>query len=179
MNLLAKILGLFSRSIFFLIAVLCAVALGAYLAFVTYQTVFYIPNVHVPPVVNLDLDSAQERLHQNGLKMNVVNDSELLEGELFFVVSQKPQAGTEIKKNRTVEVEIGGDTVRQKIPDLVGRTIQEAENLLSEYGYRIGNIAYTAHPQFPEGRIIAQTPEPGENTSTNGDINILVSKGLY
>lgn len=178
MILIAKIIGFFSRSVFFLISVLCAAALGAYLAFLAYQTVFYIPNVHVPALVNMDLDSARHLLHQNGLKMNVINDSELFEDALVFVIGQNPEAGTEIKKNRTVEVDIGGDNIPQEIPDLIGRTIQEAENLLSGYGYRIGNIAYTGHQQFPEGRIIAQTPRPGEGNPANGEINILVSKGL-
>ncbi len=178
-NLLIRLLVFFSRSLFILIIAIGTVALGAYIAFLVYQTIFYIPNVTIPSVLNLELNIAQETLHQSGLKMNVIDDHIFREGDRFFVISQNPPAGSEIKKNRTVEVEITETKTSYQVPDLVGRTVQEAENLLSEYGYRIGNIAYSMHHQSAQGRIIAQTPRPGENIQTNGEINILVSKGLY
>nr|MBP8718967.1 PASTA domain-containing protein [Candidatus Atribacteria bacterium] len=78
-----------------------------------------------------------------------------------------------------VEVEIKELKIVQQIPNLIGKTIAEAEMILSESGYQIGDIAYTMHYQIPEGRIIAQTPQPGENRASDGKINILVSKGLY
>jgi beta-lactam-binding protein with PASTA domain len=179
MNLISKVLGLFSRSLLILIAGMCAIAFGAYIAFLTYQTVFYIPNVNVPSVLRLELDTAQKTLHQNGLKMKVINNPVFSEGDLFFITSQSPSAGTVVKKNRTVEVEIGGTGVTHQIPDLIGKTIEEAEILLSESDYRIGDIAYSNHHQIPQGRIIAQTPKPGGNIYSDGEINILVSKGLY
>jgi len=95
------------------------------------------------------------------------------------VISQNPDAGTEIKKNRTVEVEIRETGISTQIPDLFGKTVGEAEILLSENGYRLGNIAYAMHHQLTQGKIIAQTPMPGENIQAGDEINILVSKGLY
>lgn len=178
-NLLTKLLVTFSRSLFMLIIGISAVALGAYISFLAYQTIFFIPNVNVPSVLGMELNNAQQTLHQSGLKMYVIDDHIFREGDNFFVISQNPPAATELKRNRTVEVEIKETKTTYQIPDLIGKTIQEAENLLSEYGFRIGNIAYSMHHQSPQGRIIAQTPKPGENIQTNGEINILVSKGLY
>jgi len=178
-KLFSKLLAIISYSLFLLIIGLVTVALGAYIAFLAYQTIFYIPNVSVPSVLNMELNNAQQTLHQTGLKMMVIDDHLFREGEQFLVISQNPTAGTEIKKNRTVEVEIRETGTSNQIPDLIGKTIQEAEILLSEAGFRIGNIAYSVHHQSPQGRVIAQTPNPGENIQTNEEINILVSKGLY
>lgn len=178
-NQIIKVLSVFSRFLFILIFSIAIILLGAYLAFLTYQTIFNVPVVQVPSVVNMELEAAQQRLYQAGLKMAVLDDHIFREGEQFIVISQRPEAGTEVKKNRTVEVEIKELKIVQQIPNLIGKTIAEAEMILSESGYQIGDIAYTMHYQIPEGRIIAQTPQPGENRASDGKINILVSKGLY
>lgn len=178
-NFLVKLIIFFSRFLLMLIVIITTVGIGAYLAFLTYQTIFYIPNVKVPSVLNRELDVAQQILHRSGLKMKVIDHHLFREGDHFFVISQNPQAGTEIKKNRTVEVEIKESRIFNEVPNLVGKTIEEAENLLLESGYRMGNIAYSLHQQIAQGRIIAQTPQPGANVQTKSEIDILVSKGLY
>jgi len=178
-NLLTKFFKQLGHSLFMIIAGVVAVALGAYIAFLAYQTIFYIPNVNVPSVLNMELDAAQQTLHQIGLKIAITDDHLFREGDRFFVISQNPDAGTEIKKNRTVEVEIRETGISTQIPDLFGKTVGEAEILLSENGYRLGNIAYAMHHQLTQGKIIAQTPMPGENIQAGDEINILVSKGLY
>ncbi|MFW6134589.1 MAG: PASTA domain-containing protein [Elusimicrobiota bacterium] len=177
--MLTKIVMMIMRFLFMVIAVMGAIALGAYIAFLTYQTIFYIQNVTVPSVVNMELDEARETIYQSGLKMKVIDDHVFREGDKFYVISQNPSPGDEIKKNRTVEIGIRETKSSQQVPNLVGKTIEEAEQILSEYEYQIGNIAYSMHQDLPKGTIIAQTPTPGENTQTNGEINILVSKGLY
>jgi len=70
-NLLTKFLKQLGRSLFMIIVGIVAVALGAYIAFLAYQTIFYIPNVNVPSVLNMELDAAQQTLHQIGLKIAI------------------------------------------------------------------------------------------------------------
>jgi len=168
-----------SRFLFLLIVIIVTVALGGYLAFLTYQTIFYTPNVNVPSVLSMEINNAQQVLHQTGLKMLVIDEPLFREGDHLFVVEQDPSPGTEIKKNRTVEVEVRETKVSNQVPNIIGKTTQEAEALLAELGYSFGNIAYSMHHQLSQGRIIAQNPNPGENIGTNGEVNILVSKGLY
>lgn len=178
-NTAKNLFVLTGRFIFLMITGITIIGLGAYLAFLSYQTIFYIPNVRVPSVLNMDIDEAQKTLHQSGLKMEVVEEPLFREGDRFFVISQSPQAGTEIKKNRTVKIEIRETGISTQIPNLTGKTIPEAEALLSENGFQVGDIAYSMHHQFEQGKIIAQTPRPGERIQENGAINILVSKGMY
>mgnify|MGYP006291768017 CR=1 FL=1 len=178
-KVLTKIAITIIRVLFMIIAVMVAIAIGAYIAFLTYQTIFDIPNVSVPSVLNMELGAARQTIYQSGLKMRVIDDHIFREGDEFYVISQNPPPGDEIKKNRTVEVEIRETKSSHKIPNLIGRTVEEAEQILSEYGYQIENIAYSRHQNLAEGTIIAQTPTPGENLQMNGGINILVSKGLY
>lgn len=174
-----KLFIIIIRTLFFVLTCLAVIAAGAYLAFLAYQTVFDIPDVSVPSVINMELAMAQETLHKEGLKILVMNEEIFRDGDLFFVISQKPPTGTEIKKNRFIEVEIRSKRDAYQIPDLIGKTLQEAKMLLEEKRFGIGNIAYSMHHIMEQGRIIAQTPRPGENIQTNGLINLLVSKGIY
>jgi serine/threonine-protein kinase len=168
-----------SRFIFLLIVVIITVGIGAYAAFLTYQTIFNIPNVNVPSVLNKDITTARQVLQSNGLKMLIIDEPFSVEGNNLFVVSQSPSPGAEIKKNRTVEVEVRKTRVANQVPNLIGKTIPEAEAILLEVGYNIGSVAYAMHHQLTEGKIIAQNPNPGEGIRDNGAVNILVSKGLY
>ncbi|MDD3631785.1 MAG: PASTA domain-containing protein [Atribacterota bacterium] len=174
-----RLTDIFIRILSIIIFGIGAVLLGGYGAFLTYQTIFAVPVVKVPSVVDMELDAARQVLYKTGFKMLTIDDSIFQQGEQYIVIAQKPPAGTGLKKNRTVEVEIRTAGVYRQIPELVGKTIAEAEALLLEYGYQIGEIAYTLHQKLPEGRIIAQTPVAGENKTIDGKINILVSKGLY
>ena len=180
-NLFINLLAIPSRFLLIIISIIISIGLGGYFAFLAYQTIFYIPNVTVPSVVNMELSSAQQKLYKTGLKMKIVDENNFSQNETVFVVSQYPSAGDEVKKNRTVEVEINTKMDIDKIPDLVGKTVEEAEKIVLKSGFKIGNIAYSMHHQLPKGVVIAQAPSPGENLSNqnNETINILVSKGLY
>ncbi len=178
-KVLGKSILVITRISFIVLFSIGVVILGGYSAFLTYQTIFAVPIVRVPSIIDLELDDARQTLYERGLKMVVIDDNISPPGEKYVVIAQRPAAGTEIKKNRTVEVEIRAIRIAKAVPNLVGKTIAEAEELLSEYGYQIGDIAYTFHHQLTQGRIIAQTPPAGETTVSNGKVNILVSKGLY
>lgn len=177
--MLSKIIIGTGRFVFLLIVIMITVAIGTYAAFLAYQTIFYIPNVNVPSVLNKDINSARNVLENNGLKMEIIDEPFLGGEDNLYVIRQEPSPGSEVKKNRTVKVEVRRTKVSNQVPNLIGKTIPEAENILSELGYSIGNVAYSMHHQLPEGKIIAQNPNPGESVQANGIINILVSKGTY
>lgn len=174
-----RLTNIFIRILFTVFFTIGALLLGGYAAFLTYQTIFAVPVVQVPSVVGIELDTARQALYKTGLKMLTVDEGIFQQGEQYIVIAQKPPAGARLKKNRTIEVEIRTTSAYRQIPDLVGKTILEAEILLSEYGYQIGEIAYTLHQRLPEGKIIAQNPTAGEGKDNDGKVNILVSKGLY
>lgn len=178
-NVLGRSLQVISRILFIILFSIFIIILGGYSAFLAYQKIFAVPIVRVPSIINMDLDKARQTLYEKGLKMTVIDDNTTPPGEYYLVIAQRPAAGTEIKKNRTVEVEIKTARIYQPIPDLVGKTVAEAEALLLEYGYQIGDIAYTFHHQLTQGKIIAQNPPAGEKMVGNSKVNILVSKGLY
>lgn len=171
--------SIFVRSLILVLFSITAIILGGYAAFLVYQSVFAVPNVRVPLVLEMELDAARQTLYKTGLKIDVVDDNIFQEGERYIAVKQNPRAGTVIKKNRTVEVEVRTAKTFKRVPDLVGKTIAEAEAILLEYGFQVGSIAYASHQTLSEGIIIAQEPMAGEDKDNSGRVNILVSKGVY
>lgn len=63
------------------------------------------------------------------------------------------------------------------VPDLVGRTVDEAERELSGLG--LGALAVTAlpHPDAPAGEIIAQDPLAGQHLRPGAGARVAVSAG--
>jgi serine/threonine-protein kinase len=177
--MLSKIIIGTGRFVFLLIVIIITVAIGAYAAFLAYQTIFYIPNANVPSVLNKDINSARNILQNTGLKMEIIDEPFLGGDDNLYVIRQDPPPGSEVKKNRTVEVEVRETRASNQVPNLIGKTVPEAEDILSDLGYNIGNVAYSMHHQLSKGKIIAQNPNPGESIRGNGTINILVSKGVY
>jgi eukaryotic-like serine/threonine-protein kinase len=63
------------------------------------------------------------------------------------------------------------------VPDLVGKTIPAARDLLREAHLALGKRRTRFSDRFPEGRIIGQS-EPGTGTAPQGSaIDVVVSKG--
>ena len=167
------------RSLLVIFSLSAMILLGGYLAFLAYQTIFNVPDVVVPSVLNINLITAQKKLHQSGLKMEVNSQNIFSKEGDYIIVDQKPSAGSVVKKNRIIEVKIEKGSYEKDIPDLRGMSIEKAETLLSEIGLEIGEIAYSKHHQLIAGKIISQVPLPNKKLLLNEKVNILVSKGLY
>ncbi|HHW94639.1 MAG TPA: Stk1 family PASTA domain-containing Ser/Thr kinase [Mogibacterium sp.] len=62
-------------------------------------------------------------------------------------------------------------------PDFLDKTIEEAEKLAEEEGFKIKQGKDVYSNEYPEGRICIQDPEPGTETAKGGTITVNVSKG--
>jgi eukaryotic-like serine/threonine-protein kinase len=64
------------------------------------------------------------------------------------------------------------------VPDLTGVVITGADARLQPLGLRRGEEIRIAHPDQPEGVIVAQSPLPGQQLRTGGVVTLAVSGGL-
>lgn len=63
------------------------------------------------------------------------------------------------------------------VPSLVGKTLSEATQKASDYGYSLRVEDYVISSDVPFGQILTQNPEAGKTTSFSGDIVVTVSSG--
>jgi len=161
--------------------VIFAVIAGVLCAFLVFQNVFDVSDTVVPSVIGDELNVAQEKLYNDGLKI-------YLSGEEFNerispnkIINQDPASGAKVKMNREVYVVVskGRNVMTLNIPDLRNKELDEATVLIEEYGLILGRITYTYHFTVPKDIVIAQTPEPGNVNLGSKEVNLLVSKGPY
>ncbi|MCX8491841.1 MAG: PASTA domain-containing protein [Cyclobacteriaceae bacterium] len=132
--------------------VVMAFSLMAVIAIIYFY--IYLPNVTnhgksipVPDLTGMTMEEAEKLLAEKTLRI-AVNDSAYLENaDPLSILKQFPQTGEEVKENRTIYVSINRTTpTTLPVPDLVDRSLINAEVVLKSNELRIGNIYYEASP---------------------------------
>lgn len=181
MNWIGKIFRFILKSFVATSFIIFVVGAGGLSAFLVFQNMFDVPDTVVPSVIGEELNVAQEKLYDAGLKIYV--SSEEFDDRIFRnkIISQEPAGGAEVKKNRKIYVVVskGSKIMVLNIPDLKNKELKEATIIIEEFGLILGRITYTNHFTVPKDVVITQTPEPGNINSNSKNVNLLVSKGPY
>ena len=133
--------------------------------------------VPVPNVLGMTQTKATEELRAANLEVKVTPgySDEYDEGE---VMGQTPSGGQQVEEGTEVEIQVsqGPEPVQTtKVPNLSGRTRDEAEELLKEAGLT-GN-ASEASNDAEEGTIFEQSPAAGEEVEEGSTVSYTVSTG--
>jgi serine/threonine-protein kinase len=138
----------------------------------------------VPVVTELDITSAVKMIENNGFKVGnktyeynetVPKDS---------VIRQTPEAGTKAEKNSKIDLVIskGAESIYTTVPDLSGRSLSEAESLLTSRNLKLGNKTnIETDDEKLIGKIINQKPNPNTSNVKEGsavDVSIGVEKKI-
>lgn len=98
-------------------------------------------------------------------------------GLLFFVGCSKPVSEEVPEETAPVEaVPVEADKVTTRVPDLVGLTKEEAEDLLYEADLSEGT-KYEYNEEVAEGIVFKTIPEAGTVTKKGTDVSLYISKG--
>ena len=135
--------------------------------------------VLAPDLYNMTLDEAQRSLDKLNLNIRVnIEDEYSNEVEKGKIISQQPMSGHELKEGETVTLVLSKGPINVYIPNVVGLTLGEAENILKENKLYLGNIKYEYSDNYNEGVVISQDPKSGsQNNKEWATVNVVVSKG--
>ncbi|MGI6485034.1 MAG: stage V sporulation protein D [Tepidanaerobacteraceae bacterium] len=117
----------------------------------------------VPDVRNLYVEDAKKIISQNMLIPKI-------EGEGYIVSDQVPAPGSEASKTSTVILKITesrADKDPVTVPDLTGRTVKEATEILNAIGLNIDISG--------SGFVVKQNPPPGVDVNLGTTINVKFS----
>ena len=131
--------------------------------------------VKIPEVIGMTQESATEALLAAGLtvgKIETVNDPEADSG---IVVSQNPDASTEVPAGSAVDLEVSRGVVVVPVPSVIGKTQAEAEQLLKDNG--LGVKATQVYSDAPAGQVTDQSPAAGSSLNEGAVVTISVSQG--
>lgn len=128
----------------------------------------------VPSVVRLAVSDAQRVLEAQGFQVEVQRKAsdEAPEGVVF---AQQPEAGAEVAEGSVVTVTASSGPATAEVPDVVGRTRDQAVQALEQADLRAttANVPSNASP----GTVVAQSPAAGQRVDVGSSVRINVSGG--
>ena len=126
--------------------------------------------IPVPDVIGSQLEQARLLLTSQGFTVLVeeVVDEEVPIGE---VVDQEPGANDEAPRGSEVKLFVSKGPAPREVPDVVGRTIAEASNLLGQAGFAVNQTTEPSNT-VDEGDVIRTDParrdDPAEGRGHHG-----------
>lgn len=169
---------------FFIPGVLIAVVFGLIAGLLIVDQVL-MPNivgvnrdiVSVPKVTGMEFDKARDALYKSGLLTEIKGkeyDEKIAENG---IISQFPEPGSKVKKNRKIALTISKGKAVAVIPDIRNLNERQARIELKKAGLTIGNVKKTYDEEKALDAVINAFPECGTTVSRDMEITIIISKG--
>lgn len=134
-------------------------------------------DVIVPKLLGLSRDAAKASLEAQGLKLGEVSEMNSDDYKAGLVAKQDIDANSKVPSGSTVNIWLSkGPEEKPKVPDLVGRSKSEAEQLLKDAGLK-GNQKSAYDDSVPMGYVISQEVNKDTAVEKDSTINYTVSKG--
>ena len=148
----------------------------------------YLPNatnhgksLTVPDLTGMNMEQAEKMLAEKSLRIAVNDSSYLEEAQPLSILKQFPATGEKVKEGRTIYVSINRTTpTTLPVPDLVDRSLINAEVVLKSNELRLGRVYYEASPfrnlvkeMRHEGRVI----DAGTRIYKGSTIDLVVADG--
>ena len=132
--------------------------------------------VTIPDLQNFLQEDAEERLTTDGLKVEV--EEEMSDDvEAGRVIRTDPPAGEEVEEGSTVLLVVSSGPDQLQIPDVRGKTQQEAIDQLEELGLKVTGFENDNDPDVEKGRATRTDPVAGTEVATGTEIVLYVSSG--
>ncbi len=132
-------------------------------------------NIAVPDVVGLPVADAQKQLQDAGLQstLSYGTSGSINKG---FVIKSDPLSGTPVAFGSTITLTVSrGEDF--EIPNVTGQSFEDAEKKLKELKLQVKREDQNSDV-VREGFVISQDPVAGTQVSPNGQVTLLVSKGI-
>ncbi len=134
--------------------------------------------VEVPDVKNLNAVDAETLLRKQGLSLGstTTKNSNLVEKDL--IIEQIPAADSIVEKGSKVDIVVssGPEVVYTVVPDLLGRSLTEAQNMLLSRHLNLEIQSYGTDTKYIDNVIIGQSIPAGSKVEENTVINVTVNK---
>jgi beta-lactam-binding protein with PASTA domain/predicted Ser/Thr protein kinase len=131
--------------------------------------------VTVPNVVGQPADRAQEVLEAEGFRVTRATEAST-EEQRDLVVAQDPPGTEEAEEGSEVTITIGGGPETATVPDVTGRTVDEASQLLIEAGF-VPSQRAEENADVEQNLVIRTDPAAGADAAVNSTVTIFYSSG--
>ncbi len=130
----------------------------------------------VPGVVGQTLDAANTMLIERGYVVRILESESPFEAGT--VVTQSPDAGTELNAGQPVDITVSLGPASVAVPDVSGMSVVDAIQRLQDAGLRIDGQVDEASDTVPVGDVIGTLPEANNLVDANSPVQVVVSTGV-
>ncbi|MER6220334.1 Stk1 family PASTA domain-containing Ser/Thr kinase [Streptomyces sp. 900105755] len=116
----------------------------------------------VPDVTGQTCDAAKAQMTANNLTGNCTEVDTTDPNQVGKVISTDPQANTQVKKNSTVNIQIGKAQQQTAVPSVLGQTVKQAKQTLQAQGFT--NIQFNGDSS---DNALVTNQDPQANTGVN------------
>jgi serine/threonine-protein kinase len=132
--------------------------------------------VFLDDVVGMTYEAAKGQLEEGGF---IVIDGESEYNNMIatgLVSKQSPPANTKLRPGFKITLHESLGATMAKVPSLVNKTLTDAEVLVDNTEFSIGDITYV-NDDLDKGYILSQTPSAGVDAKDDAMIDLVVSLG--
>jgi serine/threonine-protein kinase len=131
--------------------------------------------VPVPNVIGKTEEEARQILRDAGLQVQTQEKADD-KAKPGFVIDQDPKEGQEAPKDSTVTLTVSTGPDAAPVPDVSGKTVQEATAILTQQGWRVSQQNESSS-EVPKNRVIRTEPSAGTKVAKDETVTLIVSSG--
>ena len=130
-------------------------------------------------VLGETVEEATSDLEMAGYKVEVGSEVFSDTIEKGKVAETTPKAGSQVEAGATITLHVskGKEEKKVKIPSLLGKTRDEAKELIESAGLVLGKTSKAYSSSYEVGEICVQSPAANKEVAEGTKVNITVSKG--
>ncbi|MCK4026828.1 Stk1 family PASTA domain-containing Ser/Thr kinase [Streptococcus suis] len=132
--------------------------------------------INIPDLVGKDAETAQAELENLGFEVVLKEDySDTVSAGK--VIKTSPNANTSHQKGTTVTVTVSKGVEPVEVPDVTGKSLSEATQMLKSAGLIVGTTTEEFSVQVESGYVISSDPVATTTLEKGTAVNLVVSKG--
>lgn len=135
------------------------------------------PTVYVPRLKGKSIRDARLSLERLGLKLGSI-DEVSSSNPRNMIFDQQFAEGTPLRKGESVSVTVSSGEMDEGItvPDLIGKSLAEAQRILADSTLKVGKINYQRSFSLLPNTILDQYPSKGNKVNPGDVIDLFVTK---
>ncbi len=132
--------------------------------------------VSIPDVTDKDSDTARQELEALGFQVTIKEEysEKVAQG---LVIKTDPGANSSAEKGPKITLYVSKGVAPQVVPNVVGKTQENATQILQTAGFSIGTITQEYSSSVTAGQVISTDPVANTELTKGSIINLVVSKG--
>jgi serine/threonine-protein kinase len=129
----------------------------------------------VPPLTGMTIDAAREQLTRARLRAGSAAEAPSATVPKGLVADSRPPKGTEAKTDTVVDLIVSSGPPTQPVPQVVGKRLSTAKQLLEKAGFVVGATRYGSNDDYDQGVVIGQLPKAGDPAPAGGKIDLTIN----